>query len=175
MPLHNKTAPRADRGKNITIETAKITLGGHTVLIGLTDGKICFAGFTGDENVISTYYPKAELKPYAGNIGYLQDKLQNIWQQDRLNDADIYVEGTTFQINVWKQLLKIKAGGPLNYADIAKNLNRPKAFRAVGNAVGSNPVSIFIPCHRVVHASGDRMGYAWGVDVKQDLLKAEAA
>ncbi len=173
MALHHKIAPKNKRGENLVIETAFVKLADQALLVGLSDNRICFAGFADDKDVIAKYYPKAEIVDFTGNRHSLERKLQDIWQDDQLNDLDIYVEGTGFQIDVWKHLMKIRAGQPLNYRDIAGKLNKSKAMRAVGNAVGANPVSVFIPCHRVVHAGGNKMGYAWGVDVKKQLLLAE--
>ena len=173
MTLKTKTCPRSKRGENMVIEAAVIPFLDKQILVGLYDGAVCFTGFDQEVAIIHRYYPKATLKPYEGNLKTLQNDLLSVWQQDNVANLDLYVEGTDFQINVWRTLLNIKAGAPIHYRDIAQKLNKPKAMRAVGNAVGANPVSIFIPCHRVIHAGGNKMGYAWGVDIKRDLIAAE--
>ena len=71
--------------------------------------------------------------------------------------------------------MKIKSGSTVTYGFIAGRIGKPKAVRAVGSAVGRNPVSIVVPCHRVVNKSSDRINYAWGPSVKKALLKGEAA
>ena len=86
----------------------------------------------------------------------------------------LHVKGTNFQLKVWRALLEIPPGDVTTYGAIASKLGDPKASRAVGTAVGSNPVSYLIPCHRVIRASGELGGYAWGVDRKKAMLRREA-
>lgn len=82
--------------------------------------------------------------------------------------------GTPFQRAVWKKLLDIPYGGVTTYKEIAESVGRPGAARAVGNAVGANPIPIVIPCHRVL-ASNGLGGYTGGVEIKKDLLRIEGA
>jgi methylated-DNA-[protein]-cysteine S-methyltransferase len=82
--------------------------------------------------------------------------------------------GTAFQQSVWRALLNIPAGQSQTYGELAKLLDKPLAVRAVGAAVGRNPVSILVPCHRVLGAGGQLTGYAGGLWRKQALLKREA-
>ena len=79
----------------------------------------------------------------------------------------LQVEGTNFQIAVWRALLSIPPGRLASYSQIARALGYPKASRAVGNAVGANPVALLIPCHRVIQQSGALGGYRWGAARKQ--------
>lgn len=81
--------------------------------------------------------------------------------------------GTRFQKSVWEQLKTIPYGETVSYGQIAKAIGKPGAFQAVGNAVGRNPISIIIPCHRVVGKNGELMGYASGLDAKRYLLEME--
>jgi methylated-DNA-[protein]-cysteine S-methyltransferase len=81
--------------------------------------------------------------------------------------------GTAFQQSVWQALLMVNAGQSQSYGDLAKQLNKPKAVRAVGAAVGRNPVSIIVPCHRILGAGGQLTGYAGGLWRKQALLRLE--
>lgn len=81
--------------------------------------------------------------------------------------------GTPFQVAVWQALLEIPCGQVRTYSDIAARINQPKAVRAIGTAIGSNPVSILIPCHRVVPKVGGIGQYYWGADVKLALLELE--
>ena len=83
--------------------------------------------------------------------------------------------GSPFQKEIWLQLLNIKYGSTISYSHLANEIAHPGACRAVANAVGSNALSIFIPCHRVVGASGSLTGYAGGLDAKRQLLLLEAA
>ena len=87
----------------------------------------------------------------------------------------LWVRGTNFQLNVWRALLKIPAGQLASYADIAQAIGKPKASRAVGSAIGRNPVALLIPCHRVIRQSGELGGYRWGEVRKQAILARETA
>jgi len=85
----------------------------------------------------------------------------------------VHVRGTNFQLKVWTALLAIGPGCVSTYEDIAEAIGQPKAARAVGSAVGRNPVSLLIPCHRVIRKSGSLGGYAWGLTRKAMILRAE--
>ncbi len=88
-------------------------------------------------------------------------------------DIEYRFEGTDFQKSVWSELVKIPYGVSSSYAAIAEAIGKPKAVRAVGTAVGSNPVSIIVPCHRVLTSAGGIGGYAGGLPSKMVLLKTE--
>lgn len=88
-------------------------------------------------------------------------------------DLPLDLRGTDFQLSVWKQLLHIPFGETVSYLHIAKALGDPHATRAVGNANGKNPVSIIVPCHRVIGANGSLVGYGGGMDKKKALLTFE--
>ena len=88
-------------------------------------------------------------------------------------DLPLCMKGTEFQKQVWNELLKIPYSQIRTYKDIATAINNPKAIRAVGNANNKNPIAIIIPCHRVIGANGDLIGYAGGLDKKQKLLDLE--
>jgi methylated-DNA-[protein]-cysteine S-methyltransferase len=88
-------------------------------------------------------------------------------------DVPLDLHGTPFQIGVWKALLGIGQGQTRSYGDIARQLGSPKAVRAVGSAVGKNPVSVIVPCHRVLGTDGTLTGYAGGVHRKRALLTLE--
>lgn len=85
------------------------------------------------------------------------------------------MQGTDFQKSVWRALLQIPFGETRSYGELAKQLGKPAASRAVGAANGRNPVSILVPCHRVIGASGKLTGFAGGLEAKQVLLRLEAA
>lgn len=97
---------------------------------------------------------------------YLEGKLKDF--QTKLDLSS----GTPFQISVWKELLKLPYGKVKTYREIAKNIGNPGAARAVGNAVGANPIPIIIPCHRVVATNG-LGGYSCGIEIKRKLLRTE--
>ncbi len=92
---------------------------------------------------------------------------------DFLPDIALDLRGTPFQRAVWEELQQIPPAETTNYGDIARRLGRPQASRAVGAAVGQNPIAVLVPCHRVVGASGKLTGYAGGLDVKRFLLDHE--
>lgn len=87
----------------------------------------------------------------------------------------LFVKGTNFQVQIWRALLRIPFGGITTYQTVAEMIGRPTATRAVGNAVGNNPVAYLIPCHRVIRESGGLGGYHWGIDRKTVILCWEAS
>lgn len=88
-------------------------------------------------------------------------------------DLSLNPKGTDFQHQVWQQLGTIEYGQTCSYADIARGINNPKAVRAVGAANGRNPLTIVVPCHRVIGSNGKLTGYAWGTSIKAGLLELE--
>lgn len=88
-------------------------------------------------------------------------------------DLPLDLKGTAFQLRVWQEIRKIPAGATLSYRDLARRLGRPQAARAVGQAVGANPIPIIVPCHRVIAAHGGLGGYSSGLERKRWLLKWE--
>jgi len=91
-------------------------------------------------------------------------------QQFRL---PLHIDATSFALNVWRALQDIPYGTVISYGELAERVNDPKATRAVGHANGNNPFAIVIPCHRVIGAQGQLVGYRWGLERKQWLLKHE--
>ncbi|WP_309136000.1 methylated-DNA--[protein]-cysteine S-methyltransferase [Brevibacterium oceani] len=89
-------------------------------------------------------------------------------------DLPLAPQGTEFQRSVWQGLLEIPYGHTANYGELAEAVGRPTAARAVGAANGKNPISIIVPCHRVIGANGSLTGYAWGEDKKRRLLTLES-
>jgi AraC family transcriptional regulator of adaptative response/methylated-DNA-[protein]-cysteine methyltransferase len=94
---------------------------------------------------------------------------------DAQTTVDIVLIGTDFEIRVWRALLKVPRGCAVSYGDVARDLGCPSAARAVGQAVGRNPIAFVVPCHRVVGAGGALTGYHWGLTRKRVLLGFEAA
>jgi O-6-methylguanine DNA methyltransferase len=88
---------------------------------------------------------------------------------------DLNLQGTPFQLRVWQELRRIPHGATISYKDLASRVGRPKTARAVGQAVGANPIPILIPCHRVIAADGTLGGYSSGLDRKRWLLRHEGA
>ena len=103
----------------------------------------------------------------------LTDIINAFIEGEHIAPPKIKAQGTQFQETVWKALLTIPRGKTVSYKDIATRIGKPKASRAVGGAVGANPISLFIPCHRVLASDGSIGGYAWGVERKQQILASE--
>ena len=109
----------------------------------------------------------AATAPLAGRVF---DKRQ--WRPD--TPLRVVLIGSDFEIRVWETLLKIPLGGATTYSDLARCIERPSAARAVGGAVGRNPLSFVVPCHRVLGRSGSLTGYHWGLTRKRAILGWEA-
>lgn len=114
---------------------------------------------------------EAELPVFAETLRQLAEYFAGKRQSFEL---PLEPEGTPFQRDVWRELEAIPHGATLTYSELAQRVGRPKAARAVGAAVGRNPLSILIPCHRVVGQNGSLTGYAGGLDRKSALLELEA-
>lgn len=87
--------------------------------------------------------------------------------------VELNPQGTSFQKSVWNELLKIEHGTTLSYSQIAQRINNPTAVRAVGSAIGKNPIAIIIPCHRVINKDGRLGGYSGGIEHKIRLMEVE--
>ena len=112
------------------------------------------------------------------SLTYSQDDawatgIVNKWIEDKSLEINLEPLGTLFQISVWNELIKTPIGTTLSYSDLAEKAGHPTAVRAVASAVGRNPISILIPCHRVLPKDGSLGNYRWGSDRKQALLESE--
>ena len=121
----------------------------------------------------SIFYPDADFVHDDDATRDLMERVIDAWENDRMDTIPLDLRGTDFQLSVWSALIDIPKGQVVTYSDIAKVIGRPLAARAVGTAVGENPVSLVVPCHRVVQASGGLGNYGWGVDIKRNLLLEE--
>jgi AraC family transcriptional regulator of adaptative response/methylated-DNA-[protein]-cysteine methyltransferase len=90
-------------------------------------------------------------------------------------DLPLDVQATVFQRRVWQELQKIPRGATRTYTQVARAIGKPRSVRAVARACATNPVSIVVPCHRVIRTDGTLAGYRWGLERKQKLLEREAA
>jgi len=127
--------------------------------------------------LLSVYFVEHVQKISSNQITSLAvNQLQEYFGGDRkVFDVPTAASGTEFQEKVWAQLNLIEYGATRSYGDIAFSLSNPKAVRAVGSANGRNPLSIIVPCHRVIGANGNLSGYAGGVVRKEWLLRHEGA
>jgi AraC family transcriptional regulator of adaptative response/methylated-DNA-[protein]-cysteine methyltransferase len=126
------------------------------------------AGREASFNDLSARWPNARFIENTQNIQPYIDAAING------GTANLHLMGGPFQIKVWEALLSLKAGQVATYSDIAQAIGSPKAVRAVGTAVGKNPISWLIPCHRVLRKTGALGGYHWGLQTKRALLAYEA-
>jgi AraC family transcriptional regulator of adaptative response/methylated-DNA-[protein]-cysteine methyltransferase len=114
-----------------------------------------------------------------GNTGWLADAVafvaSQLGEHPLAATFPLDVRATAFQQRVWKALQVIPRGETRSYSELALQLGVPKASRAVGAAIGANPVAVVVPCHRVVGKDGSLTGYRWGVERKRRLLEAEKA
>lgn len=165
-------------GENLSINYSFAESPFGNIIVASTSKGICHLAFA--ENEQEAFQ---QLKAQFPNAGYHQvvDLVQQnalyIFTQDwkRLSEVKLHLKGTEFQIKVWEALLKIPMGQLSTYGDIAKQLEAPKASRAVGSAVGDNPVAFLIPCHRVIQSTGAIGQYHWGSTRKAAIIGWEAA
>ncbi len=152
-----------------------------SMLLALTDRGICWLSF-GGESAAARERQLAELRREWPQARHLPDMRAVAGAASDLfstampgTPLSVLVRGTNFQLQVWRALLRIPEGETVSYGALATDLGRPAAARALGNAVGANPVSYLIPCHRVITACGGSGHYRWGVERKQALLAWEQA
>ena len=119
-------------------------------------------------------WPKAKYTEDSAQTAQLAARIfdKRKWRADR--PLRVVLIGTDFEVRVWETLMRIPLGRATTYSDIAGSIGAPKAARAVGAAVGKNPISFVVPCHRVLGKSGDLTGYHWGVTRKRAMLGWEA-
>jgi AraC family transcriptional regulator of adaptative response/methylated-DNA-[protein]-cysteine methyltransferase len=167
-------------GADLTIRYAVHPSPFGECLLGVTDRGLCSLEFVGDRSAdelrqeLGRRWPGADL---VRDRGETQPYLERLFPEPGARPRGpftLHIKGTNFQLQVWQALLRIPPGSLTTYGAIARHLNRPGASRAVGQAVGWNPVSYVIPCHRVISASAGFGGYRWGVPRKQAMLAWEA-
>lgn len=90
------------------------------------------------------------------------------------SELKLDLRGTAFQLEVWRELMKIPFGTTASYEDVARSMGRPTAIRSIATAIGQNPIALLVPCHRVIHKDGTLSDYRWGRDLKRQLLEWEA-
>lgn len=150
-------------------------------LIALTRRGVCHLAFVQRDDrhealaVLAREWPEAELLPDQQSTRKAAAQAFPPPGSNPVPSLALHVRGTNFQLKVWRALLAIPLGSVTTYGDLAAAIGDPKASRAVGTAVGSNPVSYLIPCHRVIRATGELGGYAWGTDRKRTMLALETA
>lgn len=147
------------------------------LLVAATSKGICRMVFMEEEetalNELQALYPNAY---YQNENHTCFARLPILFQpQQPWPQLKLHIKGTPFQLQVWQALLRIPEGRCISYGSMAKYLKQPNASRAVGTAIGANPVAFLIPCHRVIQATGALGGYRWGLPRKTAILGWEAA
>ncbi|MBL1278315.1 MAG: methylated-DNA--[protein]-cysteine S-methyltransferase [Ectothiorhodospiraceae bacterium] len=165
-------------GKNLVINYCFAESPFGKLIVASTAKGICHMFFEEDEpqalSDLEFRFPNAQ---YHQVVDTFQQNALFIFQKDwkKLDQIKLHLKGTDFQLKVWETLLKIPLGTISTYGAMAKSIDRPKAARAVGTAIGRNPVAFLIPCHRVIQASGNLGGYMWGETRKSAIMGWEAA
>ena len=149
------------------------------LLVASTDKGICHMAFadSGDDDALRQLKKRFPHARYTAGADALQEEALSVFTGDWSQPARLrlHLKGTAFQIKVWETLLKVPMGGLTTYAEVAGRLHHPKAVRAVGSAVGQNPVALLIPCHRVIRSDGQVGDYHWGNTRKNAIIGWESA
>ena len=167
-----------NEGENLRIKYSFAETPFGDILIATTDKGICHISFAHDRarefDLLHARFSRANFLQHTDRMQ--QQALQvfkNDWKD--LDQIKLHVKATPFQVKVWEALLKIPFAGLTTYSDIARTIDSPKAARAVGTAVGDNPVAFLIPCHRVIRSTGVIGDYHWGSVRKTAILGWEGA
>jgi AraC family transcriptional regulator of adaptative response/methylated-DNA-[protein]-cysteine methyltransferase len=169
-------ARRGGQGERIRTAFADCPFG--RLLVGATEKGVCFIGFAEPDDALMAdlrrRFPKASFSTddaaLAGTVRAVVDFLR---EPKQALDLPLDLRGTAFQQRVWRTLCTIPAGETRSYAELAAMAGNPKAVRAVARSCATNPVSLAVPCHRVIGSDGGLTGYRWGVARKQALLEQE--
>lgn len=165
-------------GRNLLINYSFAETPFGEMLIASTSKGVCYMAFADDESValgdLKQQFPNAEYKQLTDAV---QQNALHIFRQDwqKPEQIKLHIAGTDFQLKVWEILLKIPMGGLTTYHDVAKSIGNSNASRAVGSAIGANPVAYLIPCHRVILSSGKIGQYHWANARKSAIIGWENA
>lgn len=170
-----------NRGENLVIQYGIHPSPFGFCLIGATSRGICWLSFFGDEGPerslaeLAGQWTGAELKEHPQATAGLLQSIFAPGKSTGQKPLTLYLKGTNFQIKVWEALLNLPPGRLFTYEFLASIIGKPKSFRAVASAIARNPVSLLIPCHRVLQKSGRISGYRWGPARKKAIITWEAA
>lgn len=165
-------------GENLSIHYSFAESPFGNILVASTSKGICHIAFADDEKVamkdLFSRFPNAK---YKQMVDLIQQNAMFIFNHDwtQLHQIKLHLKGSPFQLKVWETLLRIPMGKLTTYGAIAKQIQSPKAYRAVGTAIGENPVAFLIPCHRIIQSTGEFGGYHWGTVRKTAIIGWEAA
>lgn len=160
---------------NIVYQTGLGSLG--PVLVAMTDKGICAVLFSAAESTLVDdllrRFPDAKPANNSRLSQTLQLVINFIESPNQPMNLPLDMQGSEFQQQVWRALLAIPAGEKRSYSQLAEQIGKPNAYRAVANACARNSIAVLVPCHRVVHKSGTESGYYWGTETKLMLQNRE--
>ncbi|AXI10187.1 methylated-DNA--[protein]-cysteine S-methyltransferase [Oceanobacillus sp. 143] len=163
-----------------TVYYGLINMDDWSIYLAVSQEGLCYVGSHGAgieemEAWFKKNRPKASLIDDSDKISIYADQLVDYLNGERkVFNLPVDLIGTPFQDAVWKSLQNIPFGEKLTYTDIAEQIGKPKSVRAVGSAIGANPVLIIVPCHRVISKGGKMAGYRGGIPMKKRLLGLES-
>lgn len=165
-------------GKHLTIRYSFASSPFGNLIVAVTEKGVCHMAFEEDHLIaVQTLKQRFPMANFIHEPDPMQENALSIFQHDwgQLPKVKLHLKGTDFQIKVWEALLKIPMGNLTTYNAIAHSVGRPSASRAVGTAIGCNPIAYLIPCHRVIRSTGDFGGYMWGSTRKTAIIGWERA
>jgi AraC family transcriptional regulator, regulatory protein of adaptative response / methylated-DNA-[protein]-cysteine methyltransferase len=163
---------KGGQGSTIRWAVADTSLG--PMLVAATERGICRLSFNEDEAALAAHFPQAEIAhDEEGLTDLLERTVAAVETPARPHDLPLDIRGTAFQEAVWRELARIPPGETLSYAALAARAGKPGAARAAGSACGANHVAVLIPCHRAKRGDGSMGGYAYGLPIKEELLRRE--
>lgn len=167
-------------GETITYACRETVLG--PMVMAATEKGVCFVQFGEDEESLvrklQEEFPEAEFAAspaqHTPELDAWVDALDmHISKGSPRPDLPLDLQGTAFQMKVWRFLLSVREGDVISYSELAEQIEKPKAARAVASACAANRIGVLIPCHRVIRGDGNLGGYRWGLERKRSLLDAE--
>jgi AraC family transcriptional regulator of adaptative response/methylated-DNA-[protein]-cysteine methyltransferase len=171
------TYGRGGKGASINWATRDSAIG--RIMVAATERGLCFVQIGGTDRALLSMlreeFPLAAIadRPAASLAPLVEAARAVAEDQTPVPELPVDIRGTAFQWRVWRALTRIPRGETRSYSQLAREIGRPSAVRAVARACATNPLSLVVPCHRVVGANGSLTGYRWGLDVKKALLEKE--
>jgi AraC family transcriptional regulator of adaptative response/methylated-DNA-[protein]-cysteine methyltransferase len=164
-------------GKDILVNYSFAESPFGNLIVASTSKGVCFMAFHDNEiNALNKLKQKFPNATFQRKLDLIQQNALLIFQNDwsKLSEIKLHLKGTDFQLKVWETLLKIPMGKLSTYGSVAKQMGNTNASRAVGTAIGSNPVAFLIPCHRVIQSTGNIGSYLWGNTRKTAIIGWES-
>lgn len=165
-------------GENLSINYSFAKSPFGNIVVASTSKGICHISFEeGEKQALLSVRSRFPNARYEQVVDKNQQDALFIFQDDwsKLNQIKLHLNGTNFQLKVWEALLKVPLGCLSTYGSIAQEIDSPKSSRAVGTAIGKNPIAFLIPCHRLIQSTGNIGGYMWGSTRKSAMIGWEAS